>query len=147
MKLKYRGVEYNHTPIATETTGLEVIGKYRGAICRRSRLASLPVPQPIFNLKYRGCRYTTGVAGQQQTPTASQPAAVSATVSTIPSFDETLSTAVTSTAQMGVRKLLEVNEVHQRFIRENLQHRLEVAKQHGDQALIDLLEQERRQVA
>ncbi len=149
MKLTYRGVEYNYTPVDVETAGSEVIGKYRGAVCRRSRLANIPVVQPVYHLKYRGCSYTTGTATPTQAPVSSQPAVPSPAnpASTAPTVDETLAAAVTSTAKMSVRKLLEVNEVHQHFIHENLKHRLDVAKQQGNQTLIELLEQERQQVA
>ena len=145
MKLKYRGVEYNHTPLETERAGVEVIGKYRGAVCQRSRLATIPVHQPVCHLKYRGCTYTTGTSAQQ-TSVVPQPT-VPATSQLSPSFGDSLTAAVTSSTKMSVHKLLEVNEVHQRFIHESLRHRLAVAKQRGDRNLIDLLEREQQQVA
>lgn len=39
-----------------------------------------------------------------------------------------------------------VAQAHRENMRRSLQHRLEVARAKGDQALIELLEQERRQI-
>ena len=153
MKLTYRGVEYNYTPRHVQTDGTEVIGQYRGAVCRRARLAAIPVAQPVRNLKYRGCCYSTGVQVQQQPHTVNQPTEIApasqpeiAVVVNAPeSFDKGL-TAVASSNNMSIR-MREVEKTHQHFIHENLNRRLAVAKQRGDQQLIDQLELEQRQVA
>ncbi len=55
MELHYRGVAYNATPDAIETTESNVVGHYRGATWRMRQAKKLPQDgQSHAGLKYRG---------------------------------------------------------------------------------------------
>jgi hypothetical protein len=68
MKLCYRGVSYDYTPPAVETTQSELVGKYRGLDWRFNAVKKAPVQQTNLDLKYRGVAYNTNAA---KTPTLS----------------------------------------------------------------------------
>ncbi|HAX78537.1 MAG TPA: hypothetical protein DCY88_22570 [Cyanobacteria bacterium UBA11372] len=119
MKMSYRGVAYEYEPPTIDMVEGEIGGKYRGQPWRCSYPRHIPVPQPALDLKYRGVAYSTyGKA---------QPGAI---------------------AQTGnPRKVCpELAETHLANIRRRLEHRLQVAKDSGDQKLIRMLEAESKQL-
>ena len=65
MKLCYRGVCYDYTPPAVETTQSEFVGQYRGLNWRFSAVKKAPVQQTNLDLKYRGVAYNTNPAKTQ----------------------------------------------------------------------------------
>jgi outer membrane usher protein FimD/PapC len=75
MKLSYRGVSYDYTPPAVETTQSEFVGKYRGLNWRFSAVKKAPVQQTNLDLKYRGVAYNTnGTTTQAQALSVSEKA-------------------------------------------------------------------------
>ena len=60
MKLTYRGVAYEYTPIPVKMAPGEVGGKYRGVAWRHHQAESVPIHQSFARLKYRGVAYCIG---------------------------------------------------------------------------------------
>jgi Domain of unknown function (DUF4278) len=137
MRLCYRGVQYDHTPTPVEMAESQVVGQYRGQAFRLPYPKHVPVPQPVFNLKYRGVAYCT-------TPTGGAEDLVSAvnvdrnSVVPLP--------AVPPVLNWRRAKLAEVARLHQENLQCRLQHRIDVAKAKGDQNLLRQLEQEMQQI-
>lgn len=57
MRLSYRGAAYQSVAPMIEITESHLIGKYRGVPTRFSSPASIPLPQSIVRLSYRGSHY------------------------------------------------------------------------------------------
>ncbi|MGA7934741.1 MAG: DUF4278 domain-containing protein [Kovacikia sp.] len=132
MKLSYRGVSYESNPLTLEVTESEILGKYRGANWHCHTLKELPIPQPNRTLTYRGVLYNTNQTEEQnQTDLASGNTTRSARSGAIPKV-------------FPIRKQTE--QVHRTNLLRNLERRLQVAKEHGDQNLINLLEAESKQL-
>lgn len=132
MKLTYRGVDYEHNPLTVELTPGEVGGKYRGASWERRYPRHIPVPQPVAELKYRGVPYEIG-----------DPLDVEVTIHRKQCSIATHEARVSRCKKLGE----ELTKTHLVHIRRNLEHRLQVAKEQGDQHLIQLLEDEAKQLA
>ncbi len=131
MKLTYRGVDYEHHPLAVELIPGETGGKYRGASWRHYYPRHIPVPQPVAELKYRGIPYCVGDAIDVEAMIRRKQHNTTTTKATSPR-GETVGKQLTNT--------------HLAHIRRNLERRLQVAKEKGDQNLISLLEDEERQL-
>ncbi|TFI54314.1 DUF4278 domain-containing protein [Mastigocladus laminosus UU774] len=128
MKLTYRGVDYESHPLAVETIPGEISGKYRGQQWRRHYPRHIPTPQPVAELKYRGVAYCVGdPLDIEAMKLRRQPQAI----------------ATANTTQKTGQELANTHLAH---IRSNLEYRLQVARQKGDQTLIRLLEDEARQI-
>ncbi|HHP7246096.1 MAG TPA: DUF4278 domain-containing protein [Elainellaceae cyanobacterium] len=54
MSLHYRGVTYDRSPAALETTESEVVEHYRGATYKMRKPVNAPDQHPGIRLKYRG---------------------------------------------------------------------------------------------
>ncbi|MFQ4142816.1 DUF4278 domain-containing protein [Chlorogloeopsis sp. ULAP02] len=132
MKLTYRGVDYEHNPLTVELTPEEIGGKYRGATWERRYPRHIPVPQPVAELKYRGVPYHIG-----------DPLDVEAMM------HRKQRTGSKTEATVTKRKKLteDLARTHLVHIQRNLEHRLQVAKEQGNQHLIQLLEEEAKQLA
>lgn len=65
MKLSYRGVQYDYIPNELELGDSYAEGMYRGLTVQFRRTVG-SVPQPVYNLKYRGVAYTTGAANMPE---------------------------------------------------------------------------------
>lgn len=77
MKLTYRGVQYDLIPTPVMVDDVYAEGKYRGVAVQYRRVRA-DVPQPAFDLTYRGVAYRAGeVPGVREVP-------VPATVSDAP---------------------------------------------------------------
>jgi hypothetical protein len=119
MKLSYRGIAYEYEQRGIDTIEGEIGGKYRGQPWRCSYPRHIPVPQPALDLKYRGVAYSTyPKAPAGAIPQTGNPRQVSP----------------------------ELVETHLANIRRRLEHRLQVAKDSGDQKLIRMLEAESKQL-
>jgi hypothetical protein len=130
MKLSYRGAHYEYNQPTLEVTEGEILGRYRGANWRCHTLQEMPILQPGQPLKYRGTAYRSGEQPGLCPVDVAQSAIVRCQIpcTTAP-----------------IRK--EVSRVHRANLERNLEYRLQVAKQKGNQVLIDLLEAERSQLA
>ncbi len=54
VKLSYRGIDYEPKSPAVEVTEDEIIGKYRGQICKCPKVKDGIELEPVAGLKYRG---------------------------------------------------------------------------------------------
>ncbi len=139
MKLTYRGVEYDYNPPVLETTLSETTGQYRGQTSHYAYVRHLPIPQPAERLTYRGVAYQTTRTGEIQQLD-------DRTASKIALANLAGKLKGSSSAAQARRTLLKESTVlHQQSIARSLQHRIEIAKQKGNQALLEQLESEMRQ--
>ena len=128
MKLSYRGVAYDYNPPAIDMVEGEIGGKYRGQSWRMEYPRHIPVPQPAVDLKYRGVAYST------YTKASTQPA--------IPITSSRKLAYITKSCSVSQ----DLTDTHLANIRRRLEHRLQVAKNRGDERLIRMLEAESRQL-
>lgn len=130
MKLFYRGASYDaqigvNQYARNVQPQSEYSLRYRGqsyTVNPSSEPANLST-QPIAHLTYRGVQYTVGEEA------AVRPGTISSATKT------RLATKTT------------VAMAHRQNLYRNIQHRLQVAQAKGDQALIQILEQELQQIA
>ena len=142
MKLTYRGIEYDYNPPRLQVTDSEISCQYRGHAARYSYVRHVPIPQPAERLTYRGVAYQTTRQGgiQQITPqtaTGTSPALLTGLRSKLVSSSPA--------AQVRRELLRESSRLHKENISRSLQHRVEVAKTQGNEALLQQLEYEARQ--
>lgn len=137
MKLFYRGHAYepNGDQPSNSTRHLEapVQLKYRGIpyiLNPDSQTVKATVPQAAAKLTYRGSAYL--VASATASASVPQPVSVSHHSIVVP--------------QPSIARRY-YNKVHRANILQSLQRRIQVARKRGDQALIQLLEAEFRQIA
>lgn len=119
MQLTYRGVKYEPYPTALELTEGEIGAKYRGENWRHHYPRHIPVPQLVVELKYRGVAYCSGN-----------------------SIDDDVEASLPSSRP----EVIALTKTHLANIRQNLAHRLQVARARGDRQLIRLLEAEAEQI-
>ena len=139
MKLTYRGIEYDYNPPELEVTLGNTATQYRGQQSQYKYVRHVPIPQPAERLSYRGVAYQTTRAGEVQ--------GLGEHVAT-PKAWGNLGSKLTgdSSASRARRALLKESTVlHQQSIARSLEHRMEVAKQKGNQVLLEQLEYEMRQ--
>lgn len=140
MQLTYRGAQYNYTPrsaeAAQETNVFRAIRPsytlhYRGAVYTvdPNGEPALPFVHPGANLMYRGVAYTLN-GGDRATATVQTRAAV---VSSKPRHQKASNDA-------------EFVMTHRNNLRTNVQRRLQIARERGDQNLVSLLERELQQI-
>lgn len=123
MRFIYRGVRYEATPATLEVREGEVTGMYRGAAWRSHELVEAIPAQPVHHLKYRGVPYTTGEVGEM---------AVAQPQTTVGGRSRIVPSLVRS----------QVDRLHKANIQRNIEHRLDVARQHHDNVLVAMLERE-----
>ncbi len=134
MKLTYRGIEYEYTPVAVEVTQTEVCGKYRGVEWKCHRSQNTPVTQQnAVELKYRGVAYYSGNPEQIEKLKQRQ------------KLNNIFGKSKQLFASDG-RNNNDLAKTHQENLRRDVQRRLEVAKRKGDQNLIRILEDEANQL-
>ncbi len=131
MKLTYRGVSYEHIPVTLEVNEVDIIGKYRGQAIRRHVLTQ-ELQRPEVEsalLHYRGSNYKVMQpvfsSTRKEAPSASCPVRL-----------PQLSKLVNS----------DIHSVHLNNMRSNLERRLQMARQKGDEQLISQLQQESRKL-
>ena len=139
MKLCYRGIDYEYAPPAVRIAEGEIGGEYRGSHWRFHVLEEKPVPQPVLRLVYRGVAYSTGRIGvvAEKVPAIATPA-------TQPKLDME---KLLSNSRKLRQSIDAVAQTHLNNMRSNLKHRLQVARDKGDQELVRLLEIEEEQMA
>ena len=151
MKLTYRGIHYDYTPPMLEVTESEIACRYRGQQAAYTYVRHVHIPQPAETLRYRGVAYQTTRHGQLQQigDSAQAPATTQAPTAKGVSLASLRSTLMgNSPAAQARRELVnESSRLHQSSIERSLQHRIEVAKSQGNQALLEQLESEMRQMA
>lgn len=151
MKLSYRGASYDYNPPILDMGETGVVGKYRGQSYAFTYPRHVPVPQPAFELKYRG------VAHRTKGSAVAAPVMAASTVEEVtPRVETNMSGRATNAvvaARLGsanaVRQsvLSEVAKAHRNNIQRALQHRIQVAKARGDENLLNQLESELQQMA
>lgn len=140
MKLIYRGTTYDPTQSRPDNARRPVKSAlrlqqpytlmYRGATYYVDPTAPQESSQPrSYDLMYRGATYHVDRDAQGKLTSTTQAAHV------------TRSKTVAKVSQR------EVSQLHQVNMSNNLQRRLKSAQERGDQALLDLLEAERQQIA
>lgn len=138
MKLAYRGVSYKSNPPNLELIESEMGGKYRDANWKQKYPRHVAVPQPKVDMMYRGVSYDVGdpldVEAVRLRRNYAANSTVAATNTDVP--------AESSRQQV----LAKMNNVHINNIRRNLERRLQVAQEKGDENLIRLLEAEFKQL-
>ena len=157
MKLTYRGADYDYNPPTLEVTTSDVAMKYRGQTAHYSYVQHVPLPQPVERLTYRGVAYQTTRQGQVLQVTGTQPAGVPesstgqrigqsgrAGVTTLSLLRDRLM-GVSPAAQARKQLLQEASQLHHDSIMRSLRHRLAVAKEQGNDQLVQQLESEMSQ--
>jgi hypothetical protein len=144
MKLSYRGVSYEQNSPQIETMAGAAGGTYRGATWNHQYLRHIPVPQPKVDLKYRGVAYSTG------DPIDVEVVRLRREYTQI--NGATANTTAIATKQKPAKSdrqqvLQELHSTHLDHLRRNLERRLQIAREKGDNHLIQLLEAESRQLA
>jgi len=148
MKLTYRGTSYEYNTSPLEVRNTDVLNRHQQA----QRCQTLQ--ENNYPLTYRGVRYTTA----QVMAANSAPIARTAQTLTYRGVSYTRRPDGTMTAATSQRQAVavphttaavikELSRVHDENIRRNLERRLQSAKQRGDQALVQLLEAESKQLA
>ncbi|NJM73130.1 MAG: DUF4278 domain-containing protein [Scytonema sp. RU_4_4] len=137
MKLTYRGVSYEHNPLTLEPTTHEISGKYRGATWKHNYPRHIPQTQPTAELKYRGVSYYVGDPLQVEFIIRAK------------QHSDTVKTAQVRQPEVGQPEKTggELTKTHLTNIRRNLERRLLIATEQGDQDLIRLLEDEAKHIA
>lgn len=128
MKLSYRGVPYNRNISPELTVVGEVMGNYRGAAWRASKLAAPAPAQLAAVLCYRGVTYRTQAALEADLEVVAQNV-----VAPVRPSKAALASAAAS--------------AHKRSILASLEHRITSARSRGDDRLVNILEAEMRQFA
>jgi hypothetical protein len=138
MQLSYRGSYYNLDLPSADMVDSGARGIYRGQTYSITYPRHIPA-QPARELKYRGAAYRTTETGANdiilRRPVAAIPAAKLASASTY------------LWGQTCKVQTPELEKMHRLSIQQRLQHRIEVARAKGDQALLHLLESEMQQAS
>ncbi len=162
MKLTYRGVDYDYNPPMLEATESEIKCQYRGQPCHYSYVQHVPIPQPAEQLTYRGVPYQTtrqgqvlqiadtrvsdahrSIFGRPSDQTRANTTTQTTHVSAVSLRDKLMGTS--SAAQARRQLLQSASQLHQDSIVRSLQHRMDVAKQQGNERLLEQLEMEMSQ--
>lgn len=125
IKLTYRGVSYDYELPTLDMVESSVGGRYRGYPWRLRYPRHIPASEPIYSLQYRGVHYYS-----------ERPTEIRARVAE----------RVTSTPKPCQGLLTEVDQIHRNNIWKNLERRLQVAKAKGDKVLLEMLENESKQL-
>ncbi|OCQ93911.1 hypothetical protein BCD67_20535 [Oscillatoriales cyanobacterium USR001] len=132
MKLTYRGTNYEYDIPAADMVESEVGGKYRGQGWNYRYPRHIPVPQQVYDLKYRGVEYkNTG------TPNAEV---------TLPKKTSEPRRAIAHISAKPCVLVPDIAKVHRANLCNILDRRLQVAKARGDEKLLRLLEFEAQQM-
>ena len=144
MKLAYRGIEYDYNPPMLEVTKSDIALQYRGHAVQHSYVRHVPIPQAAERLTYRGVAYqSTRQGGIQQLEAQGTQQSAKSSVS-LAGLRSKL-TGTSSAAQARRQLLQESSSLHKANIARSLQHRMDVAKAQGNDALVQQLESEMSQ--
>lgn len=144
MKLTYRGVDYDYNPPVLEVTESEVVCRYRSQPVRYTYVRHLPIPQMAEKLTYRGAAYQTSRSGEVLSIGETSPSSQSLAAKLAVLRDKLMGTSSASQARRQLLK--ESSALHRESMARSLAHRLEVAKEQGNEQLVQQLESEMRQV-
>lgn len=133
MKLSYRGISYTTEPPTVEQMESNLSGSYRGCGFQFGYPRHIPATHPVATLSYRGVPYRTTAAGEVRPVQPTQPRAL-----------RDLTALRDRKAQDC--DLQALSAVHNRNLYQMLERRIQAARAKGDQALLEQLEQERRQM-
>lgn len=138
MKLTYRGVKYDYNPPSLEVTESEILGTYRGRPAHFSYVRHVPFPQPVGQYQFRGSQYQVNAQGERQ-PVVGQ----SAYAMPMPKR-----TPANQSPTMAARRQLvhEAALIHRDNIQRSIERRINVAREQGNNRLVELLEQEKHQL-
>lgn len=133
MKLVYRGVSYDYDPNATKAD-------FPWNYVRQIR--------PSYNLTYRGVEYTVDPNKEPNKSSLRPVANLTYRGATYALNGQGVASAA-KVGRVGTRSkmIAELATTHRNNLYRNVQRRLEIARDRGDQALVQLLEQELRQIA
>lgn len=132
MKFSDRSISYESHPPDLELTQCEVGNKFRGTSGRQKYPRHIQATEPK-DLKYREVGDCTGSTEDVEGSTSIAPE------------NKNNQAALTKSSRQQV--LEELHDIHLSNIRRNLEHRLQVAREKGDQSLIRILEAEFEQIA
>lgn len=133
MRLTYRGIQYDSESIPLEVKEGEIAGKYRGQPWHYHYPRHIPQLKPKLLLNYRGVSYTK------------RPVVRYAHCSDI-SIPAVTTNGELPTPQYFASKTQDIEDAHVKNMRRNLERRLSVAKQNGDEELVSILEKEYQQL-
>lgn len=129
MRMIYRGVAYERDSTPLEMLEGDIAGKYRGNDCKYRYPRHIPQLEPKLYRQYRGVSYSTrpvAVGENVEMPKLACPLPIARPA---PIEREWLST------------------VHLDNIRRRLERRLQIARENGDEDLVELLRKESRDLA
>jgi hypothetical protein len=132
MKLTYRGVSYERKASILEVCEGEIGGVYRGQEWHECYPRHIPQLKPKLLRQYRGVAYST------------LPIPDSVSIEHSESMGKVCPVSAKKLAKVY---LDETSQTHLDNIRRSLERRLEVAKTNGDDYLVNMLEQESKQLA
>ena len=135
MKLLYRGTSYDYNPHLSN---------------ERISWSIEPVVKPTYSLTYRGQAYLVNPNLENQPAATPSSAQLIYRGAAYQLNGETASDAKVAIHNQRVAKhsaAIELAKVHRTNLQRNLQHRLQVAQERGDQTLVQLLEREMQQIA
>lgn len=144
MKLTYRGVSYDYNPPMLEVTESEVACQYRNQPARYTYVRHVPIPQAAEKLTYRGTAYQTSRKGEVLSAAGEVLSSPSIAAKLTILRDKLMGTSAAAQARRQLLK--ESSKLHRDSMTRSLEHRLEVAKEQGNQQLVAQLESEMRQV-
>jgi hypothetical protein len=133
MKLSYRGATYEYNQPTLEVTEGEILGSYRETTWRCKTLQEVPAAQQTLTLQYLGATYIVS-------PRCHNRLLADNVVSDQRNAELAMGCPITPAPQ-------EVAKIQQAHLKDSLRHRLRIAQEKGNEALISLLESERRQLA
>lgn len=134
MELTYRGIKYQYAPVTVEVTATEVCGKYRGAEYSCYHSPHTPITHNAVKLKYRGAVYYSG------NPEDIEKLKQRNKLNFI--FDSSNNLFPRNKPQN-----YRFSQTHSINLCCDLQRRLQVAKERGDENLIRILEDEAEQLS
>ena len=129
MKLKYRGINYESDIPAIDVTEREVGGKYRGQNWSYRYPRHIPVSGPPQNFKYRGVAFTK--------PETATVAAVA-----VKKIAEGVASQRSPQLAEGPAAKNNIGPIHRANLCRILDRRKEVAREQGNQELLEQLENE-----
>jgi hypothetical protein len=140
MKLNNRAFNYEPNLSNIELTESEIVDKCQGTNGKQKYPRHIPVPQPKIELKSPGVECSTGDLIDIEANQLRQNY-IADNSDAVPRKNE-----VVLTKTKRQQALEELNNVHLNNLRRNLEHRLQVAREKGDENLIRLLEAEFEQI-
>jgi len=137
MKLTYRGINYEPENTAIAMSEGEIAGKYRGQPWRYHYPRHIPQLKAKHGLQYRGVHYSNrpGIHQLQPARNLSIPAV------TPDGEFPTPNNYISQTKEIAAER------VHVETMRRNLERRLSVARENGNEQLVLMLEKEYKDLA